>query len=417
VKQISIIAATFYGNRGAEAMLSTVIAELSKKNADLRFNVFSYYPETDKTLVSVDNIKVYSSKPLYLVSVLIPFALIYKILGLLKLTSLQNKLPESVNALASSKLLLCLAGVSFIDGREKFLPFNIATILPAMLLRVPVVKIAQAMGPFNSFINQFASKIFLSRCLKVFTRGEGTHRHLSELMNQEQKNFERADDIAFLFKPEFCVSQPAKAVDEKMSEIKKQQGLVVGLCPSIVVAKKAMKNGEDYIGNMVNLITQIVQHGYSVVMYPNATRGDDMDKSHNNDLPLLTDIEKAIPQQVREKVITFDQSLNAAQVHSVINSCDIQIVSRFHAMVASLASSVPVMVIGWSHKYLEVMDCFEQGDMVVDHKHGDNYSVIKLLNKLVSEKDSRKQRISEKLIDVKSSSKKQIDYILSLISK
>jgi colanic acid/amylovoran biosynthesis protein len=43
--------------------------------------------------------------------------------------------------------LIDLAGVSFIDGREKFLPFNILTILPAMLLGVPVVKFAQAMGP------------------------------------------------------------------------------------------------------------------------------------------------------------------------------------------------------------------------------------------------------------------------------
>ena len=57
MKEISIIAATFYGNRGAEAMLSTTIVAIKTKyEGSIKFNVFSYYPSQDTKLVSNPNI-------------------------------------------------------------------------------------------------------------------------------------------------------------------------------------------------------------------------------------------------------------------------------------------------------------------------------------------------------------------------
>ena len=48
MKEISIIAATFYGNRGAEAMLSAAMAEIKNRyDGSVKFNVFSYYPRQD----------------------------------------------------------------------------------------------------------------------------------------------------------------------------------------------------------------------------------------------------------------------------------------------------------------------------------------------------------------------------------
>ena len=60
MKEISIIAATFYGNRGAEAMLSTTIAAIKTGyEGSIKFNVFSYYPSQDKKLVSNTNVVVF----------------------------------------------------------------------------------------------------------------------------------------------------------------------------------------------------------------------------------------------------------------------------------------------------------------------------------------------------------------------
>ena len=107
MKEISIIAATFYGNRGAEAMLSTTMAEINTRfEGSVKFNVFSYYPSQDAPLVSNTDVAIYSSKPAYLILVLLPCAFIYRLLVILQLRSITGFLPKSVRALSRSKLLI-----------------------------------------------------------------------------------------------------------------------------------------------------------------------------------------------------------------------------------------------------------------------------------------------------------------------
>jgi len=410
MKEVSIIGATFYGNRGAEAMLSTTIAEIrARHEGALRFNVFSYYPTRDATLIRDPNIVLYSSKPAYLVLVLLPFAMLFRLLTFFRLKRVTGFLPRSVRALTRSKMLICLAGVSFVEGRTKFIPFNIATILPAMLLDVPVVKLSQALGPFGGFVNRIAAQVFLKRCMKIFTRGRYTQDHVKQLLGASL-NYERADDVAFLFKPEYCLSLPSKGLEEDLEKLRTDGQLVIGVCPSVVVAKRAQASGWDYPQSIAQLIDDIVSEGYLVALYPNATRGEDMDTSHNNDLPLLDDIERKLSSQVKEKMVKFTGSLNAAQIHQIINVCDVHIVSRFHAMVAALSSGIPVVVIGWSHKYLEVMERFSQEDMVIDYKKGGHHAVSSLLDRLVNDRAERALTIANALSEVKKLSQRQIDF-------
>ena len=78
----SIIAATCYGNRGAEAMLETVIGRLREREPALRFEVFSYYPADDRRLVDDPQVRIHSSTPFALVAWLLPWSLLF---GLLRL--------------------------------------------------------------------------------------------------------------------------------------------------------------------------------------------------------------------------------------------------------------------------------------------------------------------------------------------
>ncbi|MEX2964193.1 polysaccharide pyruvyl transferase family protein [Microbulbifer sp. TYP-18] len=418
MKEVSIVAATFYGNRGAEGMLSTTIGKLRDGYpGDLRFNVFSYYPQRDLELVNDERISIYSSTPAYLVLVLFPCSVLFRILGFFRFYTLQKSLPNSVQALARSEMLVCLAGVSFVEGRAKFLPFNIATIVPAILLNIPVVKFAQAMGPFRSLVNRLAAKLILGRCRQVFTRGEETHGYLHSLF-RDRPLYQRADDVAFLFAKEYCISSPAPGLDQRLDRLQVLRAAghkVVGVCPSVVIAKRAEAAGWDYRLRMLELINGLTQRGYVVVLYPNATRGEDMDKTHNNDLPLLAAIASGLTQEVKEKVVYFIDSLNIGQIHRIISACDVQAVSRFHAMVASLASGVPVMVIGWSHKYLEVMERFRQGDMVLDYTAGSVEPALNCIEKLLFECRTRIDQITAALPEVQQMSNMQLQYLLELL--
>jgi colanic acid/amylovoran biosynthesis protein len=418
MKEVSIIAATFYGNRGAEAMLCTTIAEIKKRYSDdLYFNVFSYYPDRDSKIVNNSCIQIYSSTPAYLVLVLIPCAIIHRFFSLFGLKNITDLLPNSVRALARSKILICLAGVSFIEGRTKFLLFDMAIILPAMLLSVPVIRFSQALGPFRTLLNRFVARIFLSNCTKIFTRGKYTHSHLKSLL-ELHLNYERADDIAFMFKPEYCFSTPREGLSKDFARLKilcSGGRIIIGVCPSSVVAKRAHSIGWDYAKSIADLISDLVRRDYVIALYPNATRGEDMESDHNNDLPLLNNIQIKLTPEIAKNVVKFSGSLNAAQIHEVINICDIHVVSRFHAMVAALSLGVPVLVIGWSHKYLEVMERFGQEDMVIDYLRGRQESTLEILVNLLNERLIRSNAIINALPEVKRSSQIQLDFAVQCL--
>ena len=130
---VSIIGGTIWGNRGAESMLVTTIGQLRGFFPEARFNIFSYYPVKDRELAKDERIIILSGKPLAMATRHFFGALVG---ALCKKT--WGKLPggdffKISRALAESDVLLDIGGITFSDGREKYLPFNILSIWPAML--------------------------------------------------------------------------------------------------------------------------------------------------------------------------------------------------------------------------------------------------------------------------------------------
>lgn len=417
--EVSMIAATFHGNKGAEAMLSTTIGMLRKRGCAETFHVFTYYPERDRQLVSDEAVVFHSSTPLYLVLVLNPLALLFALCKLLRLRFALRAFPDSVTALARSKCLICLAGVSFVNGREKFIAFNVATLLPAVFLGTPIVKFSQALGSFEGRINRLCARLFLPRLTKIFARGDRTLGHLSGIFG-ETELIERANDVAFLFEADFTLSRSqAPEFSERLSRLKtlsQNSTRVVGICPSVVVERKSRANGVDYVALVAELVKQAAATGACVVLFPNAARADDPGAEHNNDLPLIKKILALLDAPSRKQTVQFDIAVNAGEIHEVIKACDVLAVSRFHAMIGALANTKPVMVIGWSHKYLEVMELFEQADMVADFEGANAQAVSEGLTQLFDTSAARAAQIAQHLPTVRAGSTRQFDYVSDLLA-
>ncbi|HSK47721.1 MAG TPA: Coenzyme F420 hydrogenase/dehydrogenase, beta subunit C-terminal domain, partial [Coriobacteriia bacterium] len=359
-RRFSLIAATVSGNRGAEAMLDTSIGRIRDRYPDAHFSLFSYYPEKDRALIRDPRVTVHSSTPAYLVGVLFPMSLLAAPFARLG-GSVPGMFPRSVRDLASSSALVDLAGVSFIDGREKFLPFNILTILPAMLLKTPVFKLAQALGPFKHPLNRMSARL-LKRCALVVPRGDVTLSHMEQIAFPAERMYP-APDVAFLFEERDSLSvegdAEASELAEKAAALRAAGHAVVGLCPSAVIAGKAGEEGWDYIGFMAELTQGLLADGHAVLLFPNATRAGSA-KLRNNDLPVIAQIAERVGDN--ERVLAVAGDMNAAALRTVLKACSAAAVSRFHAMVGALSEGVPVAVVGWSHKYLEVMKQFGLGE-------------------------------------------------------
>lgn len=413
--EISIISATFSGNRGAEAMLVTTIRKLREKFPDAIFNVFSYYCREDKEIVNEIYINIYDFSPTYLLLIIIPFSIIVYLLKLLRVRTLPNYVPQSVAALFYSKVIIDLSGVSFIDGREKFLPYNILTLLPGFMFGVPVVKFSQALGPFKGFANRIAARTILSKCARIFGRGQETIKHLQKL-NIDNIIFDMAGDIAFLHEIGYSFSKEnvkfCLSLFKTLNFQNSRNHLTIGICVSSLVDEQSKKYNVSYREVLSKFVMEMYNKGHTIILFPNAVREQKLNKKRNNDLPIILYLQEQLKKINRNgKIIFVDKNINADIIKICINYCDIVITSRFHAMVFALSLAKPVIVLGWSHKYYEVMTKFGLKKWSLDFKEMDVIRLTEIVYQMILVRKKLIAKIIESLEVEKRLSEKQLNFI------
>jgi polysaccharide pyruvyl transferase WcaK-like protein len=90
-------------------------------------------------------------------------------------------------------------------------------------------------------------------------------------------------------------------------------------------------------------------------------------------------------------------------------------VSRFHAMIAALTDSQPVIVLGWSHKYQEVMAYFDLDDLVFDFNQLEADVILSAIMRTLDMESSIRQQIEQRHESIETSAYKQINYVIDLL--
>ncbi len=397
--------AALYGNKGAAAMLEASVQQVSEKDKNAEFVVFSLYPENDKKQNKYKNLSVLSTKPIYLALVVNTLALLHKILIPLRPLIRKN---DHIKALYDCDVYLDEPGISFVDGREKFLIFNVASILPPILMNKKIVKCAQAMGPFNNPINRFFSKLLLPRVSHIMARGSQTNKYLKVL---NLNNVTPASDYAFLLKITESEKKIAKKIllKSKLSSTTNKDYVII--CPSRVVEKKCDKLGVNYSEVIADFINVKNRYNQKFIIMAHAAR-EGSEKQHNNDLPLCNKIFELVED--KNKTVFLDQEISAQAQRYIISTSSACLVSRFHAMIASLSVGVPVGVIGWSHKYKEILSQFGLERYAIDLKKLNEDSLDKLYNMTKKDKVKIKSLIDSNIEYVKKESLKNTHAIIAV---
>jgi len=403
---ISVIGSALSGNKGASAMLESSIQTLTERVPGVRFTLFSMYPEEDRRQNRYENLEIVPASPRQLGVTINLLALLYRILPPLR--DVIRRRSAAIRALASSQALLDQGGITFTDGREKFLLYNVASILPALNVRTPVFKCAQAVGPFRNPINRAAARIFLPKVDTLVTRGRITHDYAEGL---GLRNLVAGADYAFSLELDGGEAAQASAwFDLGFFD----EGTVVGLSPSVVLAKKVDARGGDYVAQMVAFIDAMTASGRKVLLVPHSVRTG-TDKTHNNDLPLCRDIFQRVAEPSR--VLFLDRELDSQVLRYLIGRCELFVASRFHAMVSSLAMAVPTLVIGWSHKYEEVLEMFDAAEWAFGHDKLEPAYLLERFEALAAARSEVKDRLETRLPEVKACSLAQADLIADLVSR
>lgn len=385
-------------------MLEATLQTLGSKFPRAGFTLLSHYPAEDARLNHHRNLNIAKATPFYLGLVVNPAALLYRLVPPLR--PRLRRIP-AIGAIAKSAAVLDEGGITFSDGRELYLLYNVASILPALLMGVPVIKCAQAVGPFKNPLNRLAAKIFLPRMALIVARGEYTEKNLSGL---RLKNVVRGADYAFALEVEPSAAAVAKQlINESVFDGNKT---IVGVSPSVVIKKRFDRQGKDYVAMMAQFIDWLAGEGYAVALIPHSVRSGT--GTHNNDLPLCREIYDSLSSKAA--CFFLDREVPDQPLRYIIGQCDLFVASRFHAMVSSLSMGVPSMVIGWSHKYAEVLKQFGVEDLAMGHHEASLEALQKLFNKLAADQEKARQNIKQALPEVTKLSRAHADLIGQVIS-
>lgn len=362
-----------FRNKGCEAMIISTIATLKNLLPSANFSVLSRYPE-DANKDSDSEFKVvWDARNVRSRSFLLLMAFLYRMIPLNPLRQLLTRKNSVLREFCCSDIVVDVSGFALTDdiGLKRILVFCSGIIL-CKLLGTPFVGYPQSMGPFNSLWSRMVVRLFLPMADMIMIRGKQTKKHLDKI-GIDTKGMHVCADSAFLLE----AAPPERAV-----EILDRHGMVektlVGIIPSIRIYDRCDGAGAEntYVILLTNIVDYIVnEFDAQVALIPFEFMSDGHD-----DRLLVNEILRNMKRH--DSVLAIDKEYSAAELKAVIGQLDLLLASRFHSVVASASMGVPVVVIGWSDKYVELMNSFGLEEYVIDYRKTTLEEIKRLLKKM-----------------------------------
>ena len=276
----------------------------------------------------------------------------------------------------------------------------------------PYVFLPQAWGPFEKEdVANWAKKICKASTL-LFSRDDESSNYLAKLQGISAAEVRQAPDTAFCFRG--ANKTAGEHVLKSLGIIKDRP--LIGIVPNIRVYERTV--GEGAANEYVKLLVALANHcietlNADVLISPNEIKVPG--NSSSDDRFLCSIVSSHI--QKAEHCFNLCEYYPSEIIKSVLGHLDFLIASRFHSLVFALSQGVPVIALGWSHKYHELLRSFELENYVVDYKRLNTAEVISLVDKGWQQRYSTKEKINNTVPQIQKKIKNIFDEIASLISE
>jgi coenzyme F420-reducing hydrogenase beta subunit/polysaccharide pyruvyl transferase WcaK-like protein len=397
---IVTIGAAFSANKGAASMLQSVIDNAEKVAPNARVVVLSTYPEQDRIENPNGRVEVVSLTPLELLFPTLPLAILVFAARLLGWRGRTFARTRALRELLDAAVVADLAGISFSDGRGlPTLAYNVLMTGIPLLVGAPVVKCAQALGSFESTLNRLAARLVLSNVSEIVARGDTT---MANLMDLGMTHVSPGADLAFLMDTPGTADAEARTIIEALGDHP-----FVAVSPSSVLRSYCERDGIDYVGHMARECDRLISKlDVELIILAHSARPG-QPESRMNDLPVCSEIVASMAH--KDRVILLDRSVSPATLRAVIGHSVVLVTSRFHAMISALATATPVVVLGWSHKYEEVMTSFGLTDWVLPYRALPEMLLASRVEDAIRRREEISSQIASHLADVEKQSAVSID--------
>lgn len=233
------------------------------------------------------------------------------------------------------------------------LHFHLAPLQMALAAGVPVVFLAQSIGPFRGHLDAAAFRAVGRRASLITLRETASLRYVQDELRIRGPRIEKTADPAFLLEP-----APGDVVDGVAASM----GLAgdrpfVALAPSQGISRYSRLNALEHTRRWVDLTRFVLERlGVDVLLVPHVQETS----FGNDDSILATEIWRALRFEPRVHLAPGD--LSASELKGLIARSELVVAERMHAGIAGLSSAVPTLLVGYSVKASGIMsDLFGDG--------------------------------------------------------
>lgn len=398
-------------NKGAEAMLRTVQAELSRRIPSAEFYIGDqrarqWQPESlvgaGVPLAPVEvGGRIRRARTFATHALRSPEGFRYWIRERGRLDYL-DALTDFVGAAVD------VSGFLFSDQRGERTAEHLVPLVELFARRgKPFVFLPQAWGPFEGpVVRELARRACMSADL-VYARDTTSREHLDAIL-PTTVNIEQAPDMAFLFQP---ATNGTRLIAELGLDPERP---IAAISPNMRVYERTDGEGEanHYCAALVRVGRELLARGAQLLLAPHEMLPPG--KERPDDRYLCGILADMLPG---EDVAAVTTDRTAEDLKAMIGACDLMLGSRFHALVAALSSGVPAVAVGWAHKYPELLGEFGMERLVVDHEALTPDALVEAVVEVWNERADYRAEINERLPVIKARASTMFDRVATELNR
>ncbi len=304
----------------------------------------------------------------------------------------RQDLRATVLAVERADMVVDIWGIWFADtlGSNAFYDRLIGDGLHMVLGKVmgkPVVKYTADLGPFTEFWNRFFARLYLKRFFGlVFARDQVSYDSAKALGVRTPMRC--VPDTAFLL-------DPAEGDQSRRLAAVRRERPVVGISVSHQAYNRAPSR-EDYLDAMATLALHAIEAGMHVVLLPNELH---FKRAAEDDEGISRMIEERVRGGHCETVVT--REMPGEEIKGVIAQFDAIVAARYHSIIAALSLGVPVLAIGWHHKYEGVLGRFGLTEWLCTVTELGTDELIGKFDRLWAERETIRKEIEARLTGIR----------------
>jgi polysaccharide pyruvyl transferase WcaK-like protein len=251
---------------------------------------------------------------------------------------------------------------------------------------VKVILLPQAFGPFVDKNVAEASRKIFEKVDLLIARDDVSYEYVNELGSF--KNLSQSPDFTNLVSPINI---------EKYAQLKGRACVI----PNFQMMRRG-NAGEEYTQTLADTIThlkELKQRPYLLI------------HEGARDLALANKVNTLLD----EPVDVIDPK-DALAIKSIISTASILVGSRFHGIVSALSTGIPVVAMGWSHKYEMLLKEYGVPELLVEV---DSKLVSDLCTNLLTNEEYREKKVATmcaSTVELKKQSVQMWDQVFNVIN-